>query len=316
MSVNMKNLSESDVKKALPNVDLKAALKSALMGLSDGTSKQPNKTIVELQNDKGDCMFFTGVVESLGCFGVKASPYLVDKSAKGENPVTAYTMLVSSETGLPTVMCDATYLTVARTAETTGLAVDLLLNASSAKKVAVIGSGQAALAHLEVQLRDRTWEEVSVFSPSLAASEQKVEAFKRLGHNALEIASSAEDAVSNADLVMLCTSANSPVVNSAALKVGCLVTSISTDAKDAHEIDPKSLQQMDVYCDYRETVALKAGEMSIAKAEIDWSYDSIVADLPELLSQSTTVETEKTRFWRSTGLAIEDIAAAFAIAEA
>jgi L-arginine dehydrogenase len=155
-----------------------------------------------------------------------------------------------------------------------------------------------------------------VFSPSLAASEEKVEAFKRLGHNALEIASSAEDAVSNADLVMLCTSANSPVVNSAALKVGCLVTSISTDAKDAHEIDPKSLQQMDVYCDYRETVALKAGEMSLAKAEIDWSYDSIVADLPELLSQSATVETKKTRFWRSTGLAIEDIAAAFAIAEA
>lgn len=312
----MKNLSESDVKKALPKVDLKAALKSALMGLSDGTSMQPNKTIVELQNDKGDCMFFTGVVESLGCFGVKASPYLVDKSARGENPVTAYTLLVSSETGLPTVMCDATYLTVARTAETTGLAVDLLLNEHEAKKVAVIGSGQAAVAHLEVQLRDRTWERVSVFSPNLADSEQKVEAFKRLGHSALEISATAEDAVRNADLVMLCTSANSPVVDSAALKVGCLVTSISTDAKDAHEIEPKSLEQMDVYCDYRETVALKAGEMSLAKSAIGWSYDAIKADLPELLTGSPNVDTGKTRFWRSTGLAIQDIAAAFAIAEA
>lgn len=312
----MKNLSESDVKKALPNVDLKGALKSALMGLSDGTSKQPNKTIVELQNDKGDCMFFTGAVESLGCFGVKASPYLVEKTARGENPVTAYTLLVSTETGLPTVMCDATYLTVARTAETTGVAVDLLLNAGAAKKVAVIGSGQAALAHLKVQLRDRTWEQVSVFSPNLAASDQKVESFKKLGHDALEIATTAEEAVRNADLVMLCTSANSPVVDSAALKVGCLVTSISTDAKDAHEIDPKALEQMDVYCDYRETVALKAGEMSLAKSEIAWSYDSIMADLPELLSDGANVEMGKTRFWRSTGLAIQDIAAAFAIAEA
>jgi len=313
--MNMKNLSESDVKIALPKVDLKAALKSALMGLSDGTSKQPNKTIVELQNDKGDCMFFTGVVESLGCFGVKASPYLVDKSAIGENPVTAYTMLVSSETGLPTVMCDATYLTVARTAETTGLAVDLLLNEKAAKKVAVIGSGQAALAHLEVQLRDRKWDQVSVFSPNLAAEERRAAFFKDLGHDALEIVPSAEEAVRDADLVMLCTSANSPVVDSAALKVGCLVTSISTDAKDAHEIDPKSLEKMDVYCDYRETVALKAGEMSLAKTQIDWSYDAIIADLPELLTQNKSVAMGKTRFWRSTGLAIEDIAAAFAIAE-
>lgn len=312
----MKNLSESDVMKALPNVDLKAALKSALIGLSDGTSKQPNKTIVELQNDKGDCMFFTGVVESLGCFGVKASPYLVDKSARGENPVTAYTMLVSSETGLPTVMCDATYLTVARTAETTGIAVDLLLNSNVAKKVAVIGSGQAALAHLQVQLRDRSWDEVSVFSPNLAASEQKIESFKGLWNGALEVASSAEEAVRNADLVMLCTSANSPVIDSASLKVGCLVTSISTDAKDAHEVDPVSLKLMDVYCDYRETVALKAGEMSLAKAENGWSYDSIKADLPELLCTNTSVELGKTRFWRSTGLAIQDIAAAFAIAKA
>lgn len=312
----MKNLSESDVKKALPNVDLKAALKSALMGLSDGTSKQPNKTIVELQNDKGDCMFFTGVVESLGCFGVKASPYLIDKSARGENPVTAYTLLVSSETGLPTVMCDATYLTVARTAETTGLAVDLLLNAGEAKKVAVIGSGQAALAHLEVQLRDRQWGEVAVFSPNLAASDERIASFEKLGHDSLRIASSAEEAVRNADLVMLCTNANSPVVDSAALKNGCLVTSISTDAKDAHEIDPKSLGKMDVYCDYRETVALKAGEMSLANAEIGWSYEAIIADLPELLAKKRGVSVDRTRFWRSTGLAIEDIAAAFAVAEA
>lgn len=89
-----------------------------------------------------------------------------------------------------------------------------------------------------------------------------------------------------------------------------LVTSISTNSPGAHEIDPASLGSYDVYCDYRATAPVTAGEMTIAVEAGEWSDDRIVADLAELATGSVPKEWTRPRFFRSTGLGIEDLAIA------
>jgi L-arginine dehydrogenase len=127
-------------------------------------------------------------------------------------------------------------------------------------------------------------------------------------------ASSAEGAAEGADVVMLCTSSGTPVVDAAVIGTGTLVTSISTNVARAHEIDPAFLSAADVYCDYRQTTPTTAGEMQIAAQEHGWSADRVQGDLPGLaIAQCPTPSGTRPIFFRSIGLGLEDIAVAHAL---
>ncbi|MBO0019933.1 hypothetical protein JJD16_14795, partial [Listeria monocytogenes] len=75
-------------------------------------------------------------------YGVKTSPYIV----REQGPlVTAWTLLMSMQTGQPLLLCAAARLTTARTAATTAVAVDALAP-TEAGRLALIGSGPVAHA--------------------------------------------------------------------------------------------------------------------------------------------------------------------------
>ena len=78
---------------------------------------------------------------------------------------------MSMQTGQPLLLCDAGELTTARTAATTAVAVDALapLNAT---RLAIIGSGKVAQAHLHYVKGLRDWQSISLYSPSLREDAQ------------------------------------------------------------------------------------------------------------------------------------------------
>lgn len=68
---------------------------------------------------------------------------------------------------------------------------------------------------------------------------------------------------------------------------------------------------LDVYCDYRRTAPLSAGEMVIAAESHGWSADAILGDLPELVAGAVQPAFgRRHRFFRSIGMGLEDIAVA------
>src|SRR3546814_13219939 len=93
-------------------------------------------------------------------YGVKTSPYIV----REQGPlVTACTLLMSMQTGQPLLLCDAAELTTARTAATTAVAVDALAP-FHAQRLAVIGSGPVARAHVQYVQGLRDWQSISLHS--------------------------------------------------------------------------------------------------------------------------------------------------------
>ena len=121
-------------------------------------------------------------------------------------------------------------------------------------------------------------------------------------------------AIDDADVVLLCTSSGTAIIDPVNLRKPALITSISTNAPKAHEVAPASLGNMDVYCDYRATTPSTAGEMRIAVAEHGWSATSVVADLPELTTGSAKLPSYGRHvFFRSIGLGLEDVAIAHAL---
>ncbi len=209
------------------------------------------------------------------------------------------------------LLCDSYALTGIRTAATTALALKYLAPAN-ASRLALIGTGKVGRQHLRFALELQNWAEVRAFSPKTTTDEQRRAEVSAVARGVdVTFADSAEEAVRDAHVVMLCTSSGTAVVERSWISSGALVTSISTNSPGAHEIDPSSLAEYDVFCDYRATAPVTAGEMKIAIEAGTWAETSIKADLAELATgQGTVVTSDRPRFFRSTGLGIEDLAIA------
>jgi L-arginine dehydrogenase len=175
----------------------------------------------------------------------------------------------------------------------------------------VIGSGSVALAHVRHALGLRAWHEIRVHSPRIGAlSADAARAWTALDPR-IALVVEREAAVRDADVILLCTSSATPVVDVAALTRPALITSISTNAGDAHEVAPAALAAMEVYCDYRATTPASAGEMKLATTHHGWSEAAIRGDLPGLVAGSAPApRRERHTFFRSIGLGLEDIAVA------
>lgn len=283
--------------------EVQALVRGAFQQLAAGRAVQPRQTVAELP-DGGDVIAYQAVLADDGVYAVKVSPYLPRPDATPV--VTAWTLLVSTTTGDPVLLADSAQLTTERTAATTTVAVDLLAPAE-ARSLAVIGLGKVGRAHLRHVLAVREFDRVRVWSPNASAG--AVEALD----DRCELAPSAASAVEDADVVLLCTSAAEAVIDAAALRPGVLVTSISTNAPMAREIDPAALAHLDVYADHAPGAFAAAGEMRIAAAEHGFTQAAIRGDLAGLLSGTAPAPSgERPVFFRSVGLGIEDAAVALA----
>ncbi|MBH3427922.1 ornithine cyclodeaminase family protein [Pseudomonas alkylphenolica] len=294
----------------LAQVDVPQILRNLFRDLAAGQAVQPPQQLVEFPNGQGDFINYGGVLAEQRVYGVKTSPYIV----REQGPlVTAWTLLMSMDSGQPLLLCDAGELTTARTAATTAVAVDALAPAT-AKRLTLIGSGPIARAHLHYVRGLREWQDIRLYSPSLARqSAEQRRALSDLDPR-LTLSDSLEQALIDADVILLCTSSATPVIDPATLSKPALITSISTNAVRAHEVPPASLSAMDVYCDYRVTTPGSAGEMRIAAEQHGWTPDAIVGDLAQLMSQQAPAPSyQRHAFFRSIGLGLEDIALANAL---
>ncbi|MFL6964988.1 ornithine cyclodeaminase family protein [Pseudomonas alvandae] len=303
-------MTQAQARALLENIDVLQILRKLFRDLAAGQAVQPPQQLVAFPQGAGDFINYLGVLAEDQVYGVKTSPYIV----REQGPlVTAWTLLMSMQTGQPLLLCDAAELTTIRTAATTAVAVDALAP-PNARRLAVIGSGAVARAHVQYVKGLRDWQAISLYSPGLKArSAEQLASITSLDPR-LQIAETLEAALHDVDVVMLCTSSAKAVFDPQTLGKPALITSISTNAPRAHEVPPGRLNDMDVFCDYRQTTPGSAGEMLIAAEQHGWESSSIVGDLPELLSERVARPNfERHVFFRSIGLGLEDVALANAL---
>ncbi|MEH6349215.1 ornithine cyclodeaminase family protein [Pseudomonas sp. 3JA] len=303
-------MTQAQARELLGQIDVPHILRKLFRDLAAGQAVQPPQQLVVFPQGAGDFINYLGVLAEDQVYGIKTSPYIV----REQGPlVTAWTLLMSMQTGQPLLLCDAAELTTARTAATTAVAVDALAP-HNARRLVVIGSGPVARAHVQYVKGLRDWQAISLYSPGLKTkSAQELASITDLDPR-LHIADSLEAALHDADVVMLCTSSAKAVLDPQTLGKPALITSISTNAPRAHEVPPQSLTNMDVFCDYRQTTPGSAGEMLIAGEQHGWQAARIVGDLPELLSEHVArPDYQRHVFFRSIGLGLEDVALANAL---
>lgn len=282
---------EAAVRQVLRMEDLIPAMERALADLSAGSVIQPLRKVIQIAEHQG----FLGVMPAYagGALGAK----LVTFYPKNQGIPThhALILLFRPETGEPLAVMDGRLITEMRTAAVSAAATRHLSRPESSA-LAILGSGVQAGSHLEAMRLVRSFRDVRVWSPRNAAAFAE-----RHGARA---AKTAREAVLGADVVVVATSATSPVLLGEWLAPGTHVNAVGATRPEWRELDDGLVKHARLYVESREAASRESGDVAAAGA--------IFAELGEVVAGTRPgrQSPRETTLFKSVGVAVEDLASA------
>jgi alanine dehydrogenase len=223
-------------------------------------------------------------------------------------------ILYSVETGDPLILFQDCSINELRTGAAGGIGTKYLAN-KNASRVAVFGSRVHAETQLKAVAAVRTLTQVKVFSPT----EVHRRAFaEKMSHElAIEVsaASSPEEALESADVVITATNSRTPVFDGNWLKEGTHVTSISNGDRTRirQEIDRTTVQRANaIFITSKETVCVNESDIfrAIRDKVVSWDRVHEIASL--LLGKVAGREDHnQITLYKLQGIGIMDVAVGF-----
>lgn len=228
--------------------------------------------------------------------------------------VMATIILCRAENALPLAVMEGSRVTAYRTGAIAGIATKHLAR-KNARVLALIGAGVQARTQLLAIAQARPIEECRVYDSSRDAAEKLAEEMKPIVGRDVRVTSSAEEAVSQADVVSTCTPSRKPVVINEWIEEGCHINAIGADAPGKQELDSEILRRARVVVDDVKQ-AVHGGEINVLVKKRLFSEEDIAATIAEVVKgkRVRTSERDVTVFC-STGLAIQDLAVAALVYE-
>ena len=191
-------------------------------------------------------------------------------------------------------MLDGRLITEMRTAAVTAVATKLLAD-EDAGVLAILGSGVQARAHWKALQLVREFSEVRIWSRNPTHAQA-------LADEVGGTATSAEDAVRGADVVVTVANVADPIVFGRWLKPRVLVNAVGTVGPTKRELDDVAMQGA-VVVDSHDAAMVESGDVLLSGA-------TVYAELGEILAGKKPRPSAGTTVFKSLGLAIEDLAAA------
>ena len=283
-------LDEKRVRALLRMEELIPAMADALRDLSAGKVEQPMRLVLPVAEHQG---FFGAMPASGGALGAKLVTFYPNN--QGLPTHHAMIALFRPETGEPLATMDGRLITEMRTAAVSAVATHHLARADT-PVLAILGSGVQAQSHLEALRIVRKFREVRVWSPRHAR-----EFASKFGVSA---AASAEEAVRGADVIVVATSATTPVLRGEWLSPGTHINAVGATRPNWRELDDAVLRKARIYVESREAATKESGDIIAA--------GQIFAELGEVLAGSKPGRQSdgETTLYKSVGVAIEDIRSA------
>lgn len=309
-----KLLSKNDVMKVLNMNDTIDILEKAFTDLSEGKAVMPLRTPILTPDHNGLALFMPAYLKGIGALGAKVVTVYKDNLPNYNLPTILGTIILLNEkTGAPIALMEGGYLTAMRTGGVSGLATKFLAR-KDAKVHTLFGTGGMARTHAWAIDCARNIEKLILFSLD---SIEKKEAFKKSLQEIIKceivLADNAKDAVNEADIVTLITSAKDPIIDGDWIKPGTHINGAGSHAPSMRELDTKTVIKSKVICDLIDACKPEAGDFIIPVEEGKWSWDKVHASLGDLLTNKKNgrENDEEITLFKSVGLAIQDISTAF-----
>jgi ornithine cyclodeaminase/alanine dehydrogenase-like protein (mu-crystallin family) len=304
-------LTDSDVRKVLPIASLVDVMEQALASFSSGQVNQPVRASVHVAKHQAFFGVMPAYLSAPAALGAKLVTVFSGNAAQGLPALYATIVLLDPETGALAAIMDGRYITAARTAAVSAVAVRRL-SRTDACVLTILGSGVQARSHAEAICRIKSFREVRAWSPT---PEHLARLVSEVGANVatpVRAAANAKDAVRGADVIVLATSSATPVIQSEWIAPGALVISLGAHEPGMREMDPALTARARVIVDSREAALVEAGDIVQGIREERFTKAHIAGELGEVILGRVPGRRTASEIvvFKSLGMAVEDVAAA------
>lgn len=303
----MRILSGAQVASLVGVADLIEPIAAAMVEVSRGNVEMPLRSMVKLPgaNHMG---IMAGHLGQPAGHGVKVLSLYPDNPKHGRSSHSGLYLLFDGATGLPVLCMDAAVLTAIRTAASTAVASRVLARPGS-RTLAILGLGEQAHSHIEAMRAVHPIGRIVAWGRDRA----KLETFAR--ENRVEMATSAEAAVAEADIVVTATPAKEPFLSLSMLRPGQHVNAVGASVAFMQEMTPDIVAGTRFVTDYRPSLEPQAAEVIAARKAGLIGPDHDIPEIGEIIAGAKPGRraAEEITVYRSLGIAAQDLAAAHAI---
>jgi ornithine cyclodeaminase len=246
----------------------------------------------------------------IGCKLVNLFP---DNAGRNKPAVLGTYVLMSGETGETLAVMDGAALTAWRTACASALAARYLAR-ENASHLVMIGAGALAPHLIRAHRAVRPITRVTLWNRTRSHAISTAFALSAAGIEPA-IADDLEEAVREADIVSCATLSPTPLVRGAWLKKGAHVDLVGAFSLKTREADDAAIRRARVYVDSRASAPKGSGDIAIPLRKKVLALKGIQGDLFELCRGKTKgrKRQDEITLFKSTGLALEDLAAAMLV---
>ncbi len=299
-------LGEGELRRMLPMADAVQAMKDAFAAYSRGEARVPMRMAVPGSNEGTMLVKPASLPDALGAKLVSVFP---GNRELGRPVVTGLVVLLDPATGEPTAICDGTFLTAWRTGAASGAATDLLAR-PDARVGAVFGCAAQGRTQVEAIDAVRDLDEIRLFARTASDVQRMVAELQPRTRARLVAATSADEALHDADVVCAATNSPTPIFDGTRLKQGAHLNGVGSFTAAMREIDGTTVNRARIYVDSIESAVTEAGDLLQAESEghtrrADWVELGSLVDRRSL----GRVDGDDVTFFKSVGLAVQDMVA-------
>lgn len=239
---------------AVDPVRVADAMAVALAMVSRGAAVAPVRGHIDLGDGAGTFLI-SGALPELGLLSVKVINVRPANHALGLERLQGFLTVFELATGRPLATLDARAATEARTSACSALSVRLLARPDSGV-LAVFGSGPQAAAHLRALTAEREFSAIRIVGRDLGAARKLASA-----HSGAR-ATTAEEAMRGADVIVTATNSTTPLFPTAWVRPGTHLAMVGSGSASASEVEPELLARAAaIRVDHRLTCLAESGEI-------------------------------------------------------
>ncbi|WP_137286660.1 ornithine cyclodeaminase family protein [Halorussus salinisoli] len=290
------------------------AIEDAFAAYARGDAQMPAKSYIDLPQYNGDFRSMPAYLEAedWDAAGIKWVNVHPDNPEEFDLPTVMGTMVYSNpENAFPLAIMDGTELTMKRTGAAAAVATDHLA-VEDATTMGIVGAGVQSYTQLEAVSEIRPIEEVVVSD----LDEERVADFIAYFEDDFDVRAGSIEEAAQCDVLSTVTPVEDPIVSREDIGEHTHVNAMGADAEGKHELaDEILLDSKLVIDDHAQTT--HSGEINVPYHEGVLTDDDIYGEVGDIVVGDLEGRTDDdgVTVFDSTGLAIQDVAAAHVVYE-
>jgi len=290
------------------------AVEEAFAAYEEGNVQMPAKSYIDLPEYNGDFRSMPAYMDAgdWDAAGIKWVNVHTDNPERFELPTVLGTMIYSNpQNAFPLSIMDGTTLTRNRTGAAAAVATDHLAVAD-ATSLGIVGAGVQSYTQLEAISEVRPIETVVVADKR----ESAIEAFVDRFDEEFEVRAGSIADAGHCDVLSTVTPVESPIVFADDVGEHTHINAMGADAEGKQELDPAILAGGKLVIDDYEQCT-HSGEINVPWSAGVLSDEHLYGELGEIVTGKKPGRTadDAVSVFDSTGLAIQDVAAAHVVYE-